>query len=348
MPATVARVGTCVTPATQRAVGDPFAHVVGASGSLREAIALARTVAGSPVTTVLLQGETGTGKEVFARGIHAASRPHGEPFVAINCAAIPQHLIESELFGHERGAFTGAVGKAGLLHHAAGGTLFLDEIQQLPMELQAKLLRMVEDRTFRPVGSAIERAVECRIIAGANVNLEAAVRAQRFREDLFFRLNVFSIELAPLRQRTDDIVPLAQHFLREVAGRAGAPAKALHERTCELLKQHTWPGNAREVRNVMERAHLLAPGGTILPTHLRLQRRETVAFADACAVVGQIAIPAEGKSLDAIEREAIRLTMLLTAGNVSAAARILGVTRPTLLRKMNAGGITRRSLLASS
>jgi transcriptional regulator with PAS, ATPase and Fis domain len=322
--------------------------VVGASPKLRDAVTLARCVAASPLTTVLLQGETGTGKELFARGIHGAGRPAGEPFVAINCAAIPQHLIETELFGHERGAFTGAIGKRGLLDHAATGTLFLDEIQQLPMELQAKLLRMVEDRSFRPIGGTAERPVNCRIVAGANVNLEDAVRTGRFREDLFFRLNVFTIELPPLRERRDDIVPLAEHFLREIAGRQGRPPKTLHERTCDLLVTHTWPGNAREVRNVMERASLLATSEVVHPAHLRLQRRETVAFGDACAAVGHITIPSNGKSLDTIEREAIRLTMILTEGNVSAASRILGITRPTLLRKMRDSGITRRSLLASS
>ena len=327
---------------------EPFTHVVGSSAAIQEAIRLARCVADSRLTTVLLEGETGTGKELFARGIHAASRTDGDPFVAINCAAIPQHLLESELFGHEKGAFTGAVGKRGLLDHTGAGTLFLDEVQQLPAELQAKLLRMLEDRTYRPIGGTDEKTVNCRVIAGTNVPLFSAVRAGRFREDLYYRLNVFCIELPPLRQRSADIVPLAEHFLREIATRQGIPPKALHPTARELLEQHSWPGNARELRNVIERASILAPGGIILPTHLKLQRRELIAFDDVGSIVGQIAIPTRGKSLQAIEREAIRLTMILCEGNVSAASRILGISRPTLTRKMREGGITRRSLLASS
>jgi transcriptional regulator with PAS, ATPase and Fis domain len=327
---------------------EPFDHIVGASPAIRDAIELARQVAASPLTTVLLEGETGTGKELFARGIHRAGSCK-EPFVAINCAAIPGNLLESELFGHERGAFTGASeSKPGLLEHAHTGTLFLDEVNQLPLDLQSKLLRVLEDRTFRRVGGARELSLACRVIAGTNTPLEIAVAAGRFRSDLFFRLNVFRIELPPLRLRPMDIVPIAERFLHEVAVRRGAAPKALDENAKTLLRKHSWPGNAREVRNVMERASILAGGDVINPTHLKLQHRELMPFGEVENLAGMIAIPTRGKSLEEIEREAIRHTMILTAGNLSAAARILGISRPTLARKMRDGGITRRSLLASS
>jgi DNA-binding NtrC family response regulator len=326
---------------------DAFAHVAGHSPALREAIALAHQVAGSPLTTVLLEGETGTGKELFARGVHHASDNRAEPFVAINCAAIPENLLESELFGHERGAFTGAMNRQpGLFEHAGGGTLFLDEVHQLPLDLQAKLLRVLEDRRFRRLGGAHELDVRCRIVAGTNAALEHAVSIGRFRSDLYYRLNVFRIELPPLRARPDDVIPLAEHFLREIAARRNARPKTLDPAAQALLRKHTWPGNAREVRNVVERASILAPTNVILPSHLKLQRRELVSF-DGDAIAGMIAIPSRGKTLEEIEREAIRLTMILTAGNLSAAARVLGVSRPTLTRKLRDAGITRRSLLAS-
>ena len=348
MPAAARHSRPALVDASIVADAEPFSHIVGASPAIREAIALAQQVAESPLTTVLLEGETGTGKELFARGIHRAGTS-SEPCVAINCAAIPGNLLESELFGHERGAFTGATdSKPGLLEHAHTGTLFLDEVNQLPLDLQSKLLRVLEDRTFRRVGGAHEIRLCCRVIAGSNAPLEIAVSAGRFRSDLFFRLNVFRIELSPLRMRPMDIVPIAEQFLHEVAVRRGAPTKVLDENAKALLRQHSWPGNAREVRNVMERASILAGGEIITQAHLKLQHRELIPFGDAENVAGMIAIPTRGKSLEEIEREAIRHTMILTAGNLSAAARILGISRPTLARKMRDGGITRRSLLASS
>ena len=331
-----------------RSADDAFAHIAGNSAQIREAVALARRVASSPFTTVLIEGETGTGKEVFARGVHASSVTAAQPFVAINCAAIPENLLESQLFGHERGAFTGAMQRqAGLFEHAGSGTLFLDEVRHLSLGLQAKLLRVLESRTYRRLGGAEELTARCRIIAGSNSALEHDVSMGRFRGDLFYRLNVFHIALPPLRARPDDIIPIAEHFLREIAARRGNAAKTLDAAACRLLRKHTWPGNAREVRNVIERACILAPSPVIMSSHLKLQRRQLVPF-DADAVAGLIPIPTRGKTLEEIEREAVRITMILTAGNLSAAAKVLGVSRPTLTRKLREAGITRRSLLASS
>lgn len=330
----------------------PFAdgHILGESAALRGAIELARKVAATRHTTVLLVGETGTGKELFARGIHAASQSSREPFVAVNCAAIPETLLESELFGHEQGAFTDARSqKRGLIEMAARGTLFLDEIGEMPPSLQPKLLRVLEDRRVRRLGGVAELPVECRIIAGTNVRLDDAVAEHRFRDDLFYRLNVFRIELPALRERLEDVAMLTEHFLEQVAHEQGQPPKRLAPEALTALREYHWPGNVRELRNVLERAAILAGGEQIHLRHLLLQNRATSTVdVQSDPPVGTIRIPADGKSLDEIEREAIQLTLLLTRGNLSAAARILGVSRPTLARKMRLSGLSRRTLLASS
>jgi DNA-binding NtrC family response regulator len=324
--------------------------LIGRHPALAAAVNVARKVATSPSTTVLIGGETGTGKELFARGIHRSGRCANAPFVAINCSAIPESLLEAELFGHEAGAYTGAgTARPGLAQTAGEGTLFLDEIGELPLALQPKLLRLLEERTARRLGGLREHAVRCRIIAGTNVQLERAVAEGRFREDLYYRLNVVRIDLPPLRERRDDIRALAEHFVREIADRRGGPPKAIDASAAAALEAHRWPGNVRELRNVMERATLLASGGTLGRADIALTTRgEPLLAGGARDEAGRIAIPAEGKSLAEIEREAIRLTMLLTAGNLSAAARILGISRPTLTRRLRESGLTRRSLLAST
>jgi DNA-binding NtrC family response regulator len=344
--------------------------LVGRNTVLAAAVQLGRRVAASPATTVLIGGETGTGKELFARGIHAAGPTAGAPFVAINCSAIPESLLEGELFGHEAGAYTGARGaQPGLAESAGTGTLFLDEIGEMPLALQPKLLRLLEERTARRLGGSREYDVRCRIVAGTNVLLERAVAEGRFRADLYYRLNVVRVDLPPLRERRGDIALLAEHFAREIANRRGGPAKVLEPSAVAALEAHHWPGNVRELRNVMERATLLADGQVLRGADIVITARDAfltpamgVPRADYIPPmqgamtsvppvhegdVGRIAIPAEGKSLAEIEREAIRLTMLLTAGNLSAAARILGISRPTLTRRLRESGLTRRSLLAS-
>jgi two-component system response regulator AtoC len=328
----------------------PPGLILGESAALRDAVELALKVAGTRTTTVLLVGETGTGKELFARGVHLASHSRGEPFVAVNCAAIPESLLESELFGHEQGAFTDARSqKRGLVEMAGRGTLFLDEIGEMPLSLQPKLLRVLEERRVRRLGSVVEQPVECRIIAGTNARLDHAVAEERFRDDLFYRLNVFRIELPPLRERLEDVAVLAEHFLDQIAREEGQPRKQLSPEALTALQEHDWPGNVRQLKNVMERAAILADGDVIQARHVIVQSRTTTAAeARSASMVGTIQIPLLGKSLDEIEREAIQLTLLLTHGNLSAAARILGVSRPTLARKMRLSGLSRRTLLASS
>ena len=309
-----------------------FQNIIGRSQALNEALALARRVAGVPKTTVLLLGETGVGKELFARGIHYAGPTSEQPFVAVNCAAIPETLLESELFGHERGAFTDArKRKSGLFELAGTGTIFLDEIHEMPLSLQPKLLRVLESRRVRLLGGSEEVATSCRVIAAANPMLEQRVASGAFREDLFYRLNVFTISLPSLRERKDDITLIARHSLAESVSEHGR-VKVLSPAALEALHSHRWPGNVRELRNVIERAAILSGDErTIQPEHLLIQRRSEAAGSDS---IGEIRMPRTGKTLAAIEREAIQIALRITGGNRSAAARLLGISRPRLARKM--------------
>ena len=314
-----------------------FKNIIGKSRSIRDAVDLARRVSAARRTTVLLIGETGTGKELFARGIHYSSAAAHEPFVAINCAAIPESLLESELFGHEKGAFTGAVArKNGLLELAGSGTIFLDEIHHLPQPLQPKLLRALESRAARRLGGFEEIAIECRVVAAAGTLLEQIVASGEFREDLYYRLNVFSITIPPLRERVDDIEIIATHFLeqqtREYQGLRSFSAEAI-----DAMRHHRWPGNVRELKNVVERAAILSGDARVVrPEHLMIQRRSSARPTNT-GDGGDIRIPREGKSLAEIEREAVRITLQMTGGNQAAAARLLRISRPTLAKKMNEG-----------
>ena len=309
-----------------------FQNIIGHSDALNQALALARRVAAAPRTTVLLLGETGVGKELFARGIHYAGATSEQPFVAVNCAAIPETLLESELFGHERGAFTDArKRKSGLFELAGTGTLFLDEIHQMPLSLQPKLLRVLESRRVRLLGGSEEVVTACRVIAASSPLLEQAVASGAFREDLFYRLNVFAIALPPLRERKEDITLIARHCLAESVSEHGR-VKVLSQGALEALHSHRWPGNVRELRNVIERAAILSgEERTIQPEHLLIQRRSEGSGSDS---IGEIRMPRTGKTLAAIEREAIQIALRLTGGNRSAAARMLGISRPRLARKM--------------
>jgi transcriptional regulator with PAS, ATPase and Fis domain len=309
-----------------------FQNIVGRSPAITDALRLARKVAEASRTTVLLLGETGVGKELFARGIHYAGGSSEQPFVAVNCAAIPETLLESELFGHERGAFTDArKRKAGLFELAGTGTLFLDEIHQMPLSLQPKLLRVIESRRVRLLGGSEEIETKCRMIAAANPLLDQAVASGAFREDLFYRLNVFAISLPPLRERQEDITLIARQCLAESVNESGR-VKVLAPEAQEALLTHRWPGNVRELRNVIERAAILSGDErTIRPEHLLIQRRTSQTTPDS---VGEIRIPRTGKTLAAVELEAIQIALRLTNGNRSAASRMLGISRPRLARKL--------------
>ncbi|HJQ20912.1 MAG TPA: sigma 54-interacting transcriptional regulator [Gemmatimonadaceae bacterium] len=309
-----------------------FQNIIGRSQAITEALELARRVANSPRTAVLLLGETGAGKELFARGIHYAGPNAEQPFVAVNCAAIPENLLESELFGHERGAFTDAQKrKSGLFELAGTGSLFLDEIHHLPIGLQPKLLRVLESRRVRLLGGTDEVEIRCRVIAAANPLLEQAVASGAFREDLFYRLNVFTITLPPLRERPDDIPLIARQCLAESVTEHGR-VKVLAQPSIEALLAHRWPGNVRELKNVIERAAILSGEERVIrPEHLLIQRRMASTASDSGA---EIRIPRTGKTLAAIEREAIQAVLRLTNGNRSAAARMLAISRPRLARKL--------------
>ncbi len=287
---------------------------------------------------MLIVGDTGTGKGLFARGIHYASPEAQEPFVTVNCATIPANLLESELFGHERGAFTDArARKRGLLELAGAGTLFLDEISELPLNLQPKLLRALEERRFRRVGGTDEIEARCRVIASSNGSFEDALSEGRFREDLFYRLNVLRIHIPALKERGNDVVILARHFMERISHEMGMTPKPFSADAIDILKLHDWPGNIRELKNVVQRAIVLTDGPEINATHLSIFERDAQGNDDD---PGQaIHIPDIGMTLAEIEAEALRITLRLTGGNRSAAARVLAISRPTIHRKIRDYGL---------
>jgi len=304
-----------------------FQAILGDSPALRQTLDQARRVAAHRDLTVLIGGETGTGKELLARALHYTSPRAGEPFVEVNCAAIPVNLLESELFGHERGAFTGAVAaKPGLFEMAHGGTLFLDEIATLPLELQPKLLRALESRTIRRVGGQQGRTVDVRVLAATHVDLAQAVRRSEFREDLYYRLNVVVLVLPPLRDRAGDVELLARAFVERIARGYGLPVPELGAAAGEALRRYSWPGNIRELRNVLERAVVLSPPGTL----------EVETLGDgAPATMGSAQTLPFPAPLDDVVRTAARAMLDLTGGNKSEAARRLGISRPRLQRLLD-------------
>ena len=308
----------------RRATG--FETILGRSAALQRTLGLAARVAPHGDVTVLIGGETGTGKELLARAIHYASPRAAAPFVDINCAAIPAGLLESELFGHERGAFTGATAtKPGLFEMAHGGTLLLDEVGNLPLELQPKLLRALEGRQIRRVGGQATRQVDVRVIAATHVDLAAAVRRGEFREDLYYRLHVVALVLPPLREREGDAELLAETFLARLATSYGLPVPPLTPEVRAVLRGHAWPGNVRELRNAIERALVLSPPGSLLLEELQ------PAVERAGAGDG-LPFPVD---LATLTRAAAARMLRLTAGNKSEAARRLGISRPRLQRLLD-------------
>jgi len=305
-------------------------ELIGESVAMRKLRQLVARVAASDAP-VLITGETGTGKELVAHAIHRRGARVGGPFVAINCAALPETLLESELFGHAKGAFTDArEARSGLFVQASGGTLFLDEIGDLTATLQPKLLRALQERCVRPVGAAKEVPFDARLVAATNRDLAAAVEDGRFREDLYFRLDVLPVEVPPLRARGADVLLLAQHFARRLAQRTGRPALGISRAAAEKLGDYGWPGNVRELENAIERAAALADHDHILaedlPERIRSHRKTDLLLASDD--------PATLAPLEVIERRYVARVLEATAGNKTLAARILGVDRKTLYRKL--------------
>ncbi|MBN1442515.1 MAG: sigma-54-dependent Fis family transcriptional regulator [Planctomycetes bacterium] len=314
----------------------PAGFVV-ASEAMRKVVAEAALVAPSSAT-VLVTGESGTGKELVAELIHQRSRRSHGPFVRVNCAAIAPTLVETELFGHVRGAFTGAeADRAGRFEAADGGTLFLDEIGELPLEVQPKLLRVLEDSSFERVGESHSRKVDVRVVAATNRDLDREVEGARFREDLFWRLNVFRIHLPPLRERREEIPVLARRFL----ARAGKERARISPAALRVLEAYEWPGNVRELGNIAMRAGVLASGDVILPEHLPDALREHIPprAAGAPSVSAGDDRDADGvRTVEEAEREAIREALERTGGNRTRAAKLLGISRRTLLYRLKKYG----------
>jgi DNA-binding NtrC family response regulator len=308
--------------------------LLGTSPAMQEVRSLIERVADTE-SSVLVTGETGTGKELAARALHDGSRRKNGPFIAINCAAVPETLIESELFGHARGAFTDArSARTGLMVQANGGTLFLDEMAELPLALQPKLLRVLQERKVRPVGGDTEIPLDIRLVAATNADLDTAVEEKRFREDLYFRVNVISIPLPPLRARSGDVLLLAQHFLERAAEKAGRALTGIAPEAAKLLLAYPWPGNVRELQNCIERAVALARYDQVtvadLPEKIQQHRPSYVVLAADD--------PSELVSLEEMERRYILRVMEAVAGNKTMAAQILKMGRKTLYRKLDRYG----------
>jgi DNA-binding NtrC family response regulator len=308
--------------------------LVGTSPPMRALLELIERLGPTDVS-VLIEGETGTGKELVARAVHAASPRRAGPFVALNCAAVPPALLESELFGHARGAFTDAgSARQGLFVEASGGTLFLDEIGEMPLEMQAKLLRALQERTVRPVGANTEIAFDARIVTATHRDLEADVEHGRFRQDLYYRINVVRLDVPALRERGHDVLTLAAHFLRSASVRSGNGVMQLAAQTAERLLAYDWPGNVRELENCVERAVALARFDHVtvedLPEPIRAYRADR--FEMTADAVDEL------MSLDELERRYIVRALKLLGGNKARAAQLLGLDRRTLYRKLESYG----------
>jgi DNA-binding NtrC family response regulator len=320
--------------AGQREGGRP---AIGQSAIWRDVLRKGLQVA-STETTVLLQGESGTGKEVVARFIHRASPRKDGPFVALNCAALPEQLLESELFGHDRGAFTGAqVAHAGKIEQAAAGVLFLDEVAEMSPAVQAKFLRVLEEREYQRLGGTRTLKVDVRVLAATNCDLRAAIAGGTFREDLYYRLAVFDIALPPLRERPRDIALLTDAFLEAIGRLVGRAAAVISDEAREKLLAYSWPGNVRELRNAIERAVILAEGGLITSEHLPLDVGSASAAFPTASLVGSV--PKVLPSAEAAEYQLIREALARSGNNKAKAARLLGLTRAQLRSRIEKHGL---------
>jgi DNA-binding NtrC family response regulator len=324
----------------ERAEQFSFGQIIGESPAMQEMLAIAKKVAESEVSSVLLQGESGTGKDLVAKAIHYQSTRADQPFVAINCAALPGTLIESELFGYEKGAFTDAKArKEGLFEQAEGGTLFLDEIGELELSLQSKLLRVLEEGSFRRVGGLRDLPLDVRVIAASNRDLKMESEAGRFRVDLFYRLSVIQIDIPPLRERGDDVRLLAEHYITSFRSRMRKSVKDIAPEALAAFRRYEWPGNVRELRNVIERAMILEDDATIttryLPRGLAGELRlGSDARVDSDKSADDFHLPADGVSLDEVEMSMVRQALKRSGGNQTRAAELLDISRDQLRYRM--------------
>jgi DNA-binding NtrC family response regulator len=317
-----------------------FDNIIGRGAKMREILASVERVAPTR-TTVLLCGESGVGKDLIARAVHFHSPRAKHPFVKINCTAIPENLMESELFGYEKGAFTGAAqSKPGKFEQADTGTVFLDEIGDVPPSIQVKLLRVLQEREFERLGSNKTKSIDVRVIAATNVDLQRAIEEGNFREDLYYRLNVFPMTIPPLRERREDVAFLAEHFLERFAAQQGRARLRLSAEAQSKLVQYDWPGNVRELENVIERALVLAGGDVLREDDIRLDHapRRGSGNGGAAAVNGDGFLP-EGVSLDQHEQQLIREALRRSGGNKSQAARLLGLSRNALRYRLAQMGL---------
>ena len=309
-------------------------EVIAESGPMREVLNFVRRVSASEATTILLEGENGTGKDLVAKTLHYQSARQAEPFIAINCAAIPETLLESELFGYEKGAFTDARSqKRGIFELADKGTLFLDEIGEIPLMLQAKLLRVLEEQTFRRLGGLKDIKLDLRVVAATNKNLREAVKEGAFRQDLYFRLNVIQILIPPLRDREEDILPLARFFIEHYNRKFKRSIEGVSDAAQNLLLAHDWPGNVRELRNAIERAMILEDSALITPPSLPITVSRPEGDMPVPVSISH-ELPSDGLGLEDHERTLLGRALEKTSGNQTQAARLLRITRDTLRYKM--------------
>src|SRR5271169_4192117 len=310
-------------------------EVIADSPAMRGVLSFVKKVAASEATTVLLEGENGTGKDLVAKTLHYESSRQAEPFIAINCAAIPETLLESELFGYEKGAFTDArAQKRGIFELADRGTLFLDEVGEIPLMLQAKLLRVLEEQSFRRLGGLKDIQLDLRVIAATNKNLREAVKEGAFRQDLYFRLNVIQILIPPLRDRTEDIVPMTKFFIEHYNRKFKRSIDGVTDAAAKLLVAHDWPGNVRELRNAIERAMILEEGPSITAASLPIAIARPDGIGPLVGIPLGAEMPTDGLSLEDNERSLLVRALEKTEGNQTQAARLLRITRDTLRYKM--------------
>jgi two-component system response regulator AtoC len=316
-----------------------FDKIIAVSPEMGRVLQISEKIAQSEAATVLIQGESGTGKEVIAHLIHERSRRQNMPFITVNCANFPEQMLENELCGHEKGAFTDAKEvKKGLLEVADKGTLFLDEIGDMNLNLQGKILRLVEQKTFRRIGGLRDIQVDVRIVTATNKDLLKLKEEDKFREDLFYRINVASIRIPPLRERPDDVLPLAKYFMQKYNEEFHKTVQKISKGVEDFLRNYNWPGNVRELKNVVERAMILVEGDTLLMEHLPIEILGQASKQGG--MIEGIRIPPEGISMEKVEEALVRQALKMTNGNQTKAARLLDISRDALRYRMQKFGLT--------